>query len=315
MDVSKTNPNNKDIYMFRSANKEKYTNLIEQEILKLGSVKVSFGLKVNFEIERNEKTQKMSHYFKEDQPHVFTRYDKELIEQKYDEFMGRIKGEIENWSSLGSGWEVESIKLAYVNVAKYQPLRGGTYLPLPADLAKKKAIINVKNKDNECLKWALRAALFPPKDGKDPQRPSKYPVKDGINYGGIDFPTPVKQIDKLEKQSPNLAINVFGWEKNTVIVHRISRKEPNVPRINLMLIESGKIQHYCYVKRESALLFDQSKNRNAKHYCMMCLTGFSRADLLVEHEKYCNGVNRRPTRIDMPEEGKTSSLSKITTNR
>ena len=304
MNVSQTNPNNKDIYMFRSANKEKYTNLIEQEILKLGSVKVSFGLKVNFEIERNGETQEMSHYFKEDQPHVFTRYDKEQIEQKYDEFMGRIRGEIENWSLQGSGWEIESIELAYVNVAKYQPLRGGTYLPLPADLAKKKAIINVKNKDNECLKWALRGALFPPQDGKNPQRPSRYPVKnDGINYKGIDFPTPVKQIDKLEKQNPNLAINVFGWENDTVIVHRISRKEPNVPRINLMLIESGKIQHYCYVKRESALLFDQTKNRNAKHYCMMCLTGFSRADLLVDHKKYCNGVNGRPTRIEMPKEG------------
>ena len=303
MNVSQTNPNNKDIYMFKNANKEKYTNLIEQEILKLGSVKVSFGLKVNFEIERNGETQEMSHYFKEDQPHVFTRYDKEQIEQKYEEFMERIKGEIENWSLQGSGWEIESIELAYVNVAKYQPLSGGTYLPLPAKLANKKAIINVKNKDNECLKWALRSALFPPKDGVHPERPSKYSKNDGINYAGIDFPTPVKQIDKLEKQNGKLAINVFGWENDTVIVHRISRKEPNVPRINLMLIETGKIQHYCYVKRESALLFDQSKNRNAKHYCMMCLTGFSRADLLVDHKKYCNGVNGRPTRIEMPKEG------------
>ena len=196
------------------------------------------------------------------------------------------------------------IETAYVNVAKYQPLRGGTYLPLPANLAKKKAIINVKNRDNQCLKWALRAALFPPKDGNHAERPSKYSVNDGINYEGIDFPTPVKQIDKLEAQNGNLAINVFGWENDCVIVHRINRKEPNVPRINLMLIESGEIQHYCYVKRESALLFDQSKNRNAKHYCMMCLTGFSRADLLVNHKKYCNGVNGRPTRIEMPEEGK-----------
>jgi len=81
-------------------------------------------------------------------------------------------------------------------------LRGGTYLPLPANLAKK--IIN------ECLKWALRAALIPPKDGKNPQRPSKYPINDDINYGGIDSPTPVKQIDKLEAQNRNLAINVFG---------------------------------------------------------------------------------------------------------
>ena len=302
MDVSKTNPNNKDIFMFKNGNKEKYTNLIEQEILKLGGVKVSFGLKVNFEIERNGETQEMSHYFKEDQPHVFTRYDKELIEQKYEQFMGRIRGEIENWSLLGSGWEVESIEIAYINVAKYQPLRGGTYLPLPADLAKKKAIINVKNKDNECLKWALRAALFPPKDGKNPQRPSKYPVKDGINYGGIDFPTPVKQLDKLEKQNPNLAINVFGWEKDTVIVHRISSKEKSVERINLMLIESEEIQHYCFIKRESALLFDKAIN-NKTFYCMMCLTRFTRAHTPVEHEKYFNGVNGRPTKIDMPEEG------------
>ena len=188
MDVSKTNPNNKDIFMFARENKEKFTDLIEQETLKLGSVKVSFGLQVQFEIERNGKTQEMTHYFKEDQPHVFNRDNKELIEQKYQEFMERIKGEIENWSLHGSGWEVESIKTAYVNVARYQPLRGGTYLPLPANLAKKKAIINVKNRDNQCLKWALRAALFPPKDGNHAQRPSKYPVNDGINYKGIDFP-------------------------------------------------------------------------------------------------------------------------------
>ena len=62
-------------------------------------------------------------------------------------------------------------------------------------------------------------------------------------------------------------------------------KEANVPRINLMLIESGEIQNYCFVKRESALLFDQTKNSNAKHYSMLCLTGFSRADLLESHKK------------------------------
>ena len=196
------------------------------------------------------------------------------------------KGEIEKWSVKESGWEVEMIKIVYVNVTCYPPLCGGTYLPLPANLANKKAIINVQNRDNKCLKWALRAALFPPQDGKDPQRPSKYPVNDGINYEGIDFPTPVKQIDKLEAQNKNLAINVFGWENNCVIVHRISKKEKNVPRRNLMLIKSEEKQHYCYVKRVSALLFDQSKNSNAKHYCMICLTGFSRVDLLENHKNY-----------------------------
>ena len=53
---------------------------------------------------------------------------------------------------------------------------------------------------------------------------------------------------------------MFGWEKDTVIVHRISSKEKSVKRINLMLIEKGEKQHYCWVKRESALLFDKAIN-------------------------------------------------------
>jgi len=39
---------------------------------------------------------------------------------------------------------------------------------------------------------------------------------------------------------------------------------------------------------------------------MMFLTGFSRANLLVSHKTYCNGVNETPTRIEMPEEGKNT---------
>lgn len=36
---------------------------------------------------------------------------------------------------------------------------------------------------------------------------------------------------------------------------------------NLMLIESSEDQRYSDLKRVVALLFDQSKNSNAKHYC------------------------------------------------
>ena len=242
MDISETNPSNRDLIRFET---EKFTNIVEQEMKKLKNVKVSFALEINFSIERNGETEYKRKYF-EDKPHIFNRYDEEEIKEKFDEF---IQGKIENWSEKGSGWVVERITLAYVNVTRYQPLKGGTYLPLPAKLANKKAIINVQNKDNECLKWALRSALFPPKDGKNPQRPSKYPKNDGINYRGIDFPTPVGQIDKLEAKNRNLAINVFGWENDEVTIHRVSKTEANVPRINLMLIESGIIQHYCYIKK------------------------------------------------------------------
>jgi len=85
-------------------------------------------------------------------------------------------------------------------------------MTLPKKLQSKKAMIDVRNRDNACLRWAPRAALFPPAYGvkKKVTRTSGYPTEDGLNFTGIDFPTPVSQINKLEKQNPKLAINVFG---------------------------------------------------------------------------------------------------------
>ena len=111
-----------------------------------------------------------------------------------------MRGQIEGWSERGSGWVVDEILEAFINVARNNPLRGGTYMPLPDKLKSKKAIINVKNKDNMCLRWALRAHLFPA--NKNGDRPSSYPTNDGLNFEGIDFPTPISQIDRLERQNP-----------------------------------------------------------------------------------------------------------------
>lgn len=38
----------------------------------------------------------------------------------------------------------------------------------------------------------------------------------------------------------------------------------------------------------------------------MCLTGFTREELLEDHKKHCNGVDGRPTRIEMPEREKNT---------
>ena len=47
---------------------------------------------------------------------------------------------------------------------------------------------------------------------------------------GIDFPTPVSQIDKLEKQNPNLAIGGFGWGKDHAIEHKKSEQDGTICR-------------------------------------------------------------------------------------
>ena len=48
-----------------------------------------------------------------------------------------------------------------LHTVKYVPLGGSSYIPLPKFLAAKKAIINLKNEDDECFKWAIIRALNP----------------------------------------------------------------------------------------------------------------------------------------------------------
>ena len=188
-------------------------------------------------------------------------------------------------------------------------------MPLPKKLQNKKAIINVQNRDNQCLRWALRAALFPAPKGTKVTRPSSYLTEDGLNFAAIDFPTPVSQIDKLERQNPNLAINVFGWEKDQVIVHKLSEKGGKINRINLMITKQGENTHYSYVKRLTALLYDQNRHNESKHFSERCLHGYTTRDLLERHKPECKGLLKSPTRTEMPKEGQNKMTLKTTISK
>ena len=203
------------------------------------------------------------------------------IEGALNQTFRTIQVTLEKWTQRGSGWVVDRVEVLWLDIARYQPLRGGSYIPLPAAMRLKKAVVNVKNKADHCLRWALRSALFPARDHVD--RPSKYPTDDGLSFEGIDAPTPISQIKRVERQN-NLTINVFGWDKG-VIVHHISKQPEDMPRVNLLLIEKAGKFLYTWVKDLNRLLHDQSKCSNRKHYCERCLHGYTREDLLEAHAR------------------------------
>ena len=61
----------------------------------------------------------------------------------------------------GSGWRLCRVTQLEIHIAKLQPLRGKKHEPLPKSIVKKKAIINMKNDDDESFKWAVTRALNP----------------------------------------------------------------------------------------------------------------------------------------------------------
>ena len=103
---------------------------------------------------------------------------------------------------------------------------------------------------------------------------------------------------------------MFGWENEQVIFHRISENGGEIPRINLMITKQGENTHYSYVKRLTALLFDQSKNSNSKNFCERCLHCYTTRDLLERHKPECKGLLKSPTRTEMPKVGENKMAFK-----
>ena len=145
---------------------------------------------------------------------------------------------------------IEGILEAYVNVARNEPFRGGTYYSLPEKLKNKNAIINIQYKDNQCLRWAIRAALFPTEKGKKTTRPGSYPINDGLNFSEIDFPTPVSQINRLEKQNPNLAIQCVAQFSYTLVCNRYLFV--CATKISEFSIKDSPFTYLQYIKRLAA---------------------------------------------------------------
>ena len=75
----------------------------------------------------------------------------------YGTMVERIIENMGTFQSMGSGWRLYSIIQLELHTVRYNPLRGETCTHLPKELADKKAIINVKNKD-KCFLWCVLRA-------------------------------------------------------------------------------------------------------------------------------------------------------------
>ena len=154
MDVSEDSPFTNDLLRFTGMYKEDFVEVVGEELENLRALKVGFGINVTFSIMNadGEKEEKVN-CFKSNEPYIFFPEDgRNRIEEEFNRFIQRMTRKINEWSKNGSDWEYKDVDRAYINVVNYEPLRGGSYLPLPPKLKNKRAIVHVKNTDNECLK-------------------------------------------------------------------------------------------------------------------------------------------------------------------
>ena len=208
------------------------------------------------------------------------------IEHKLSMFRQEILNVIDKWVSEGSRWVIDQIDSHYINVTTYTPLHGSSYIELPTELKNpKKGLINIKNKDDECFRWCHIRHLNPQE--KNPQRIKKEDKKmvNELKYDGIYFPLSQNHYNKVEKQN-SIRINVFGFESGQQFPIHIS-KETFEDQMNLLLITEDEKKHYVLIKDFNAFMYNPTKHKEKKHFCMFCLQCFSSERILANYVNNC----------------------------
>lgn len=111
-----------------------------------------------------------------------------------------------------SGWTIDKIIKLEVNTVEYTPLGGSSYVPLHPKMQKKRAVLNIRNTDQKCFLWSILASIHSVAHADNPERVRHYnQFENELNLNGIEFPVPLSQVSKFEKQN-DISINVLGLE-------------------------------------------------------------------------------------------------------
>lgn len=221
------------------------------------------------------------------------------LDDKITHAFSKIIASFDEFLDRGSGWVLEECSFLEVNVAKYRPLEGSSYIPTPPEIVRRRAVLNIENRDdNKCFLWCVLASLHPCENRNHANRVNKYKhFENELNLTGITFPMKITEISKFEKLN-NLSLNVFGHEKGEVFPLHLSTNRTGLHHSNLLLISKNEKQHYCLIKNMSRLLTYLTHHKSSSYYCDFCLHRFSTQDLLNDHVQYCK--DHKIQKITMP---------------
>ena len=236
----------------------------------------------------SESTQILNTFFHSETVQNLEGTDESTV---FDRSIQTIEEIIQNFNQRGSNWRCPFHRFPTASWIHFSPAS--------SKISTKKAVIDMKNNDDQCFKWSVTRARH--SVDIHPERITKE-LKDQsgrLDWSGLKFPVDLKQIIIFEKLNPQISI-VFGFE-GYVYPLRLSKSESE-QTINLLLISDGEKQHYCLIKSLSRLLSSQmSKHGHTNVFCLNCLNHFPNEEKLKIHEEYC--LKNQAIRIEMPEEG------------
>ena len=195
-----------------------------------------------------------------------------------EECFNVIEAKIEAYEVAGSGWYFKEVEKLEIHTIEFNPAKGSSYIVLPGWISNKKAIVNIKNKDDKCFLWCILRYLHP--RDRDEERVKDFKKYEfSLNTKGITFPMKLKDITKFENLNPEIpGINVFSEDDKMSIYPLRESKKDCKNTIDLFLYEEDDVSHYTLIKNFHRLIRSQkTTSHNGKIFiCKRCFCHYTK---------------------------------------
>ena len=139
-----------------------------------------------------------------------------------------------------------------------------------------KGLINIKNRDIECLKYSHVRMLNPQERNPDRIKKEDKKIAESLDYSGIEFLIKEKDYPMIEHRF-NINLNVFYYSNRVYPLYIAQQSNEQV--LNVLLISDDEKSHYVFIKDFNSLMYQKSKHRDTKYFCMHCLQNFTTEEI------------------------------------
>ena len=212
-------------------------------------------------------------------------YEGTDLKELLDAMFARILENMANFTKGKSNWRFVQVNRLEINVDEMSRDDGvGEWIPLPETLEKKKALINPKNKDDECFKWCVTRAFFECKIHPERITDKLKEQSESFNWDKMSFPVDWNDITRFEKNN-DMSVNVLGWNNGKVYIARKAKRKRK-RHVNLFMIKKNGKKHFCLISSMSRLLRKEKQIRQ-RYYCDNCLNSRQKEEALEKHKGFC----------------------------
>ena len=259
------------------------------------SVRVVVRTSANFTREVEDEIQNVPGHFATHPQLVANGHDYD-----FEQLSSELSVAVDAFNARGSGFCLDGVTDFTLVMSQFRPLSGSTYIPTPPSIAKKHAVVNVKNSDQKCFLWSLLCYLYPSKN--NPCKVYSYhQYENSLNFDGISFPVSVKDIPKFEKQNVDISVNVISLdpENRGFCIEHLSSNRERQHHINLLLLSDSQTTHYVMIKDMSRLIRGRTNYNGVSFVCNSCLNVFSTQRVLDSHIPNC--MMHSPQQVTYPD--------------